>query len=131
MKKRDGFIALISAIVISMLLIAITFSLSLSGYFARFNTLNAEFKKQSTALAEACGDMALLRLAQGTTITTPLALGIGSDTCTIFGIQANTPSAGQTTIQTKAIFQKSVTNLQIVINNASITVLSSQELPQL
>lgn len=127
--SNGGFIALTSAVIISMILLAITFSLSLSGYFSRFNVLNAEFKKQSVALAEACGDMALLMLAKDRVIATTTSIAIGADTCTIFPAQNDVPIVGQTTIKTQAIFQKAVTNLVIIATNASASVISWEEVP--
>ncbi len=124
--SNGGFIALISVIVVSVLLLTITFSLSLSGYFSRFNILNTEFKKQSVALAEACGDIALLKLAQGVTIITPVSVSVGADTCTIFPVQA---AAGQTTIKTQAKVQKIFTNLKIVVTDSTLAVVSWEEIP--
>src|SRR5258708_7401043 len=100
--QEGGFIALISAVIISALLLVITFTLSFAGYFARFNTLDIEFKKQSVALAEGCVDKTLLLLAQGTVITTQTPVTIGTDTCTIFPVSQG---ASQTTIKTQANYK--------------------------
>lgn len=62
--RPKGFIALISAIIISAVLIALVFSASTSGMYARFNALGSEYKRASLALADSCSNIALLRLAQ-------------------------------------------------------------------
>lgn len=63
-KKESGYIALISAIVISSLLLIITFTANFSSFFARFNILDSEYKKVSTGLAEACAETAILEIAK-------------------------------------------------------------------
>ena len=129
MKANEGYIALISVIIISVLLLTITFSLSLSGFFSRFNILDTEFKKRSVALAEACGDTALLKLAASSSISTPLTVPVGSDNCTISSVQFDTPSIGKTTVKTQAKYQNIFTNLAIIVNTANTSVISWEEIP--
>lgn len=127
--KNRGFIALISAIIISAVLITITFTLSASSFFTRFNILSSEFKERSAALAEACGDIALLKLAQVPTYSGNETVTIGSDTCSIFPIPPAT--GGQITVSAKAIFQRVVTNIKIVANTADLSIISWEEMPNL
>ena len=61
--NQGGFVALTSTVVIAVLLIAVTLSLNLTGFFARFNVLETEYKERSFSLAEACVQTALLKLA--------------------------------------------------------------------
>lgn len=113
MKNRQtGFIALISAIIISVLLLTITFTVSMTGLWGRFNILDAESKERSSNLAEACADIAILNLAQSQ--PQPLnPVHVESDECNIVSI---TPGS-QTTIKTQAIINKAYTNLVVVINS--------------
>lgn len=62
--KKGGYVALISAIIISFVLTGLAFTASRSGFFARFDSLNAEYKRVSKGLAESCVNYALLELAQ-------------------------------------------------------------------
>jgi len=62
--KQTGYIALISAIIISIMLVGITFGVSQAGYFSRFGSLDAEYKKISKGLAESCINIALLKIAE-------------------------------------------------------------------
>jgi hypothetical protein len=124
-KKEEGFIALISAIIISLLLLTIVVALNLTGFLGRFNILDSEYKERSVSLAEACVDTALLNLANNLNYTGPVNIGV--DTCNILTVQANTPVAGQTTVKTKAIFQKATTNLEIVVNSSDLSVVSWKE----
>jgi hypothetical protein len=57
-----GFVALMSVIIISIVLVLLTVSLSFSSFYGRFNLLDTEFKIQSNNLATSCADMALLKL---------------------------------------------------------------------
>lgn len=124
--SNGGYVALISAIVISVLLITLTATLSFSSFFGRFNVLYSEFKERSVGLAEACADTALLKLAAGEAIATTLVVPLGTDVCTIFPV---TSVAGQTTVKTQAQFQGAWTNLVIVVNNADTSVVSWTEVP--
>jgi hypothetical protein len=62
--KDNGYIALISAIIISMILTGASFAASRSVFYSRFSSLNAEYKKISMGMAESCANLALLELAQ-------------------------------------------------------------------
>ena len=56
---QDGYIALISVIIISLLLITVITALSTINYFSRYNILENEYKERSSGLAEGCVDYAL------------------------------------------------------------------------
>lgn len=58
-----GFIALISAIIISVILLGLAVAVGSSTFFARFNALNREYKRISLGLAESCVHAALSRIS--------------------------------------------------------------------
>ena len=124
LKARDGYIALTSAIIISVLLLAITVSIGFSGFFGRINILDAESKEKSLMLAEACADTALLNLAKG--IKTTGAVAVGSDDCSIVSV---TTDGGQVTIKTQAIINRAYSSIQVVVDTNSFAILSWEELP--
>lgn len=62
--KRGGYVALISAVVITFVLTGLAYMVARSGFFSRFDSLNAEYKRVSKGLAESCANQALLKLAQ-------------------------------------------------------------------
>lgn len=128
---QNGYIALMSAIVISAVLIVITFVTSVTGFFVRFNVLDGEYKKSSSALAEACVDTVLLHLAKDPSDVTTGPVSIASGTCIVFSVSLNSPVAGQTTIETKAGVQKSVTNIRVVVDAANLSLMSWEEIPTL
>lgn len=110
--------ALISAVIVSALLITLGVTLSMTGFFARYNIANAEYKERSIALAEACGDLALAKIAMDSTysLNNYMQTVEGTDQCTIVSVISNgtiytittkanfpaTPPASYTTIEIKA-----------------------------
>ncbi len=129
LQTQSGYIALMSAIIISILLLAITVNLGFNGFFGRFNILDSESKERSSALAEACVDTAVLNLAQGSTPSPlPANISVGSESCKIFSVQYDTPVLDQATIKTQAVINKAHTNLQVIINN-NFEIISWKECP--
>jgi hypothetical protein len=63
-KSNSGFVALVSVVVISAVLLVIMFTLSTSSFFNRFDALDSENKRISLGLAEACVSAAMLKVAQ-------------------------------------------------------------------
>ncbi len=124
--NQSGYIALMSAIVISVLLIAITLSLGLSSFFGRFDILDAESKERSSALSEACVNQAILKAVSAVYSSNEI-IQIGSDSCSIVSSQLNYPLPGQILIKTTAVFNKSYTNLRVVINSNTFKIVSWQE----
>ena len=119
----EGFIALISAIIISAILLLVATTGSLSGFYSRFNILDAELKERSVALAEACADHALLRLANDITYTGNETVVVGAQSCTIGTVSGSS----QKTFKTQGIFKNFYTNLQITVDVTTLAVISWQE----
>ena len=126
--NQNGFIALVSAIIIALLLLTITVGVSFSGIFGRLNIVDSESKERSSALAEACVNKAILNLAQNQAQpVAPINIGPTSfDNCSIVSVIAN---GTQTTIKTQAVINKSYTNLQITVDSDTFTIISWNELP--
>ena len=129
--NSEGFIALITAIIFSVILMAVALSLNASGYFARSEILDAEYKSRSTALAEACADTALLRLAKNPAYTGPEIITVANDTCTIVSVN---PPADPIIVNAKALYpspavtsQGAVTNLKVVVHATDLSVISWEE----
>ncbi|MBI4160700.1 MAG: hypothetical protein HY506_02220 [Candidatus Yanofskybacteria bacterium] len=138
--NNDGFIALISSIIIAVLLMAITFALGFSGFFSRVNVLDVEFKERSIALAEACADTAIISL-QADPSYVPVAppgdpIPVGSETCHIWSI--GPVGSWPKIVKVQGIYpssanKKSYTNFQIVVSKPSTKVIvnSWEEIPSL
>ena len=126
LKNQQGYIALMSVIVISVLLLSMTTSLGFSGFFSQFNILDFESKERGLALARACQSVAILNLAKGLTTTGNIA--VGDDVCTIISVEKDSPTLGKTIIKTQGVFNKSYSNLKVIINNNNFNIISSEEL---
>ena len=127
--NQKGFIALISVIVIAAILAAITFVLSTSGFFLRFNVFDTESKKISLDVAEACVQTAMLELIQGAVPVLPQTVPVGTNSCKICYISSTNPSVNPKTIQTRAVSNDSYSNITVVLtqNPSSFTVNSWDE----
>lgn len=126
-KSSAGFMALMSVIIISVVLLLIASTLSMTGFSGRLNILDSEYKERSLALAEACVDTALLRLAQDAIYAGGLpSVSVGTDSCDIRNFN---PSLDPIIIETKATFQKAVTNLRVKVAKTDLSVISWQEVP--
>jgi len=128
-KAQNGYVALMSVIIISAILVLMATTASFRGFYGRYNVLESEFKERSLAIAEACADTALLYLASNVNYY-DLAGGtvsISGYTCTIS--QTGVPAAGQKRFKTQAIFQNAYTNLEITIDTSDISIVSWKEIP--
>ena len=107
-----GFVALMSVIIISAILLILMFTLGTSSFFSRFDALDAENKRVSLGLAEACVNAAILKLAQDD-LTVGQVIVDASDpqkTCRIC-----TLSAGGALV-TRAVYNSAYTNLDVTVD---------------
>lgn len=134
--NQDGFVALISSIIIGAVLVAITFALGFSSFITRVNILDVEFKEKSIGLAEACVDTAII-LLQGDSGYVPAVgagdlIPVGSDSCYIRSV---TGGSWPKTIRVQAKYpptsnKSSYTNLEVVVSKPGneVVVNSWEEL---
>ncbi len=124
-KNNSGFIALMSAIIISVILLLITANLNLTGFYNRSNILDWELKEKSSALAEACADIILLRMAIDDSYTGGESVTVaGSDTCTIFSTTENNPR----TFRIQAKPSDYYTNLEVAVNVTTLEIIRWKEI---
>lgn len=128
--KQDsrGFVALMSAILISAILLVLIFTLNISSFFNRFNVFDSENKRVSLGLAEACVNVGLLRIGQGaaTTGCVPVEGSNCATTdkkCTIDSVDLT-----QNIVRTSAVYQGAFTHL-CVKADASLAINGWKELP--
>ena len=127
---QNGFIALISILIISAVLLATTLGLAQFGIANRFFILNLEQKASSEKLAEACVHIARIQTYNDPLYVrnTPLPVSVADGTCTIISIA---PSGNNTVIQASAQTGEAITNLSIVVDNTDGDFLSWEEVPTL
>src|SRR3989344_2597258 len=85
-RKNGGYIALIAALIISGVIVMIVATLSQTSFIGRANIAGSHYKERSRSLAQACANVALLRLASSSSYTGNESLGVASETCQIFTI---------------------------------------------
>ena len=109
--SNGGYFALMAAIVISALLLALTFTVSFSGFFSRFNVLASESKEHSMALAEGCVDHAMLALSINPDYSpTNEVVKVGPEECVVESVEG---TGGDKIIKTSGEFSQSRTNLVV------------------
>ena len=95
--KQRGFVALMTAIVMSAMLLILMAGSGYASFYARYDALGVEKKRQAEALAESCINVALLALAtssdpthfseSNSVVTVASASVNSSNTCTIDDVQ--------------------------------------------
>lgn len=123
-----GFIALMSAIIISAVLLVLAVTGSLTGYYSRTNALDSEYKEKSLALAEACASQALIELVRDSAYagdsTTTVATG---ELCYIGTVSGTT----QKTFRTRGIYQNAYTNLEVGVSAQNLAIVAYREVENL
>ncbi len=76
--RPRGFIALISAILISTILLSVAATLDQGVFFARFDGLNSEYQEIAQQLARACINTAMLKIRDDYDYTVPFDTGYDS-----------------------------------------------------
>lgn len=122
-KRNSGYIALISAIIMTTILILVSITTSHSSFLGRFDSQVLEYKDKSYNLASGCLDHAKLKLAQGSYAGNE-TIAIGVNTCSI-GLILN--ESGNTVITSTATIGNTITNLRLVVNS-TLNLVSLKEL---
>ena len=119
MNSRRGFVALISATLMSLILVGLAVTSATAGFFSRFNVLSVEFKHIADGLTESCANAALLKISQDYTYA-PSGGGevvqVGVESCVIESVTyvADAPNHRETaTIKVHGTHRKSFSSLTI------------------
>lgn len=124
--NNKGFVALMSAIIISAVLLLLAITTSQSEFYSRFNILDSEIKEQSSSFADACLEVALLGFVQNPSYSGNVIVPVGSDSCFISPVIT---SGSQKIFVAKGIYLNSHTNLKITLDGATFSVISVEEIP--
>lgn len=110
-----------SVIIIALVLMLVTTSLSFSGYYTRFNTLDRELKEVGAALAESCVEVARLRLAKNSLYNpTDEVVALRNGTCRIVSITNGT-------IHAEAQYKDHYTYIEVEVDPTTLRVISWRE----
>ena len=119
--RERGFIALLSVIVISAMLLTFVYTLNTASFFSRADALQAEDRRTSLVLAEACIEAGMLKLVQRADYV-PASGGdcVGvADTCGVSGaaqicsICSVEASLNTRTIVARAAFHGAYTTIRV------------------
>lgn len=125
-----GFIALISVLMLSVILLAAVISLAQYGIISRYALLTLEQKESTESLAGACVQVARIAVVNDPQYqTTNKIVSVGTDSCLIEHIFAQTPSLGISRIETSASSSGAMTNLRVEVDTASGAIVRLEEIP--
>jgi len=121
--NQQGFVALMSIILIAAILIVLVAVVSISSFYTRFNVLDYENKKVSVGLAESCATIAMVNLAKDATTfkntvnasASGYPVTVGSNSCKICTIVGT--GTGPYTVLSRGAYGingKAYTNLQVI-----------------
>jgi hypothetical protein len=120
-QNRKGFMALISTIIISTILLLVAINLNLSNFYRRANVLDFELKAESSQLAESCLNIAILKIIRDKNYNPNNEnIKISENYCTIKSRSGNT-------IETTANYKNYITNLIGTIDPHTMNIDSLEE----
>ncbi len=118
MKRNNGYIALVSALIIAGVIILFVATVGLSSFFARSYISDSYYKERSRTFAEGCAQAGLLKLAQNASYAGNETVNVtASDTCRIVSVVA---SGTGKILTVQGAFQDAYTNLKITVASGTI-----------
>jgi len=130
--SNRGFISLISAIVIGLVIMLAVITLAQRGIAGRFLLLDFESKEISSGLAAACVETARIAIANDPAYqTASTSVAVGSGSCMLVSVARDTPTVGQSRIETTGEDRGATTNLRVVVDAATLDIVSWVEVPSL
>ncbi len=123
--KKNGYIALTSIIILSLILESIVLNSSLSGYFVQRNVLQTEYKEKSFYQAQSCVAEAILKLVQNNFYRDPISINFSNYSCSIDKIELQNQ---QFIITTSSNVQGFITILETKINSEDFSVITFREM---
>lgn len=124
-KNSSGYVALLSALIISAALALIIITLGLVSYLDRANIAATHYKEKSRALAEACVNVALLKLVANSSYAGNETITVASDTCKIVSV---VPAGANAVISAQAQFQNDYTDYRVTAATGTASIVGWEEL---
>ncbi len=125
MIRRDGFIALTTSIILSILVLLVAASLGSANLFNRFAVVDFSNKQSSFSAARSCLNYALLKLAESSSYAGNETIQVSSYACTLATI---TTSGANKIITAKSQINGATTNLKLTVVSATLSTVSLEEL---
>lgn len=124
-KKQQGYVALVTALLVSAVLMVLVFTIGLSPFMNRNGIASSQWKQKSFTLAEGCVRVALVKLVQNAAYAGGETLSVASDTCQIVSVTA---SSSQKVISTSAQFNDAETSLKVIFDPVTGALSGWEEL---
>lgn len=126
---KSGYIALMTSVFISIILLSITVSQNQAGWNLSFNLQNTENKIKSEILAKNCINIIIMQIINQTYIENTKNYKEGY--CINYAPVYDIPNVGNITLKTQAIVNNSYTNIKVVVDkNQKMKVISFEEVPK-
>lgn len=113
---RRGYIAITSAILITILVLVIVSALSIASLFLRNEISNSYYKEISRAAAESCVQKALFSLSGNAGYAGGDSYSVASATCSVVSVARN---GSLLSIKTQSSFKDAFTVLNVTVNASS------------
>lgn len=125
--KNNGFVALLSTIIIGAVLLIITVSAGQSGWHTRFIVLGTEAKQQSRMVARGCIQKALAKLLIEPNWGGDATSTYSEGTCYVHPIQSDFSLSSVVTIQASGEVRGAMTNIVSTFNMQDINMTGVPE----
>ncbi len=123
--KDGGYVAITSAIVLSLVIFIVGSVLGSYSFLTRFNVVDFDNKQGSLSLARSCLDIALLKLANDSTYAGSETFSVDQYQCAVRPIQT---SGGNKIIESRAQLNGATTNLKLTVDAFTLSTASLEEL---
>ena len=121
---QSGYIAITTAIVLSLLVVALAIALGSSSLIYRFTIVDFVNKQTSLFTANSCLDYARLKLSMDPAYAGNETVNIGSYQCTLQPIAI---SGSNKVIKAHAAVNGATTNLQLTVVSSTLSTVSLEE----
>lgn len=126
--NTKGFIALISVLMVSVILLAAVISLAQYGITSRFALLSIEHKTETLTRTQACVEVARIAVVNDPDFeTTNKEVAIEDAVCVLEEVFANTPNSGLSRVEASAELLGATTNIRAEINTATGAIVRFEE----
>jgi hypothetical protein len=124
-REQRGFVALISILMLSVVMLATTLSLAQFGLANRSFLLDLENKQRSEKLAEACVHYARISVYNDPTYDADgVTFPVDTESCTLVSV---TPGGGQSIVRAQGMVHNAITNIEVAVDTATGSFLTWEE----
>lgn len=118
-----GYIAIVSAVMVTLVLLLVVLVSSERSFLGNENARTLEAKEESAAAAEGCLEHALLKIAIGS-YSGNETIAVGSSTCAVLPVQF---LATGTVIKASSTVRNVTTKLRLIVATSSLQTISKEE----